>query len=357
LRVMRAMFRRWFPTLALTALLAAGCGSAATPPAGNAASVSPLAATPGVTRSLALVTLRGSDSIVVRDITDINHPTTVSNLGAISAPVFVSATEVSNADTTAMYRMPLSGSPKTVVAKQAGGMGLIAWSPDGTTAGYMAADGLHLIVAGRDRTLGEPLPVPNSGYGCESQVCADAWDSRLAFSPDGAYVSLVVLSGPVTSFRLWSSDGRLLTTPRSQGATMSVWSGQTLYFSDSSGIEAWRDGVSSQFLTGVQWVRPKASPAGGAVVYEARDGSGLAHVYVVDTATKNVRELKAGRSEPVYLTARYLWYAGERACVASDQCVTGPTVATGKTYIYDLQDGTETESIITNVYDVWPHAA
>jgi hypothetical protein len=34
----------------------------------------------------------------------------------------------------------------------------------------------------------------------------------------------------------------------------------------------------------------------------------------------------------------------------------GPgTLPTGKTYIYDLQTGTETESRITAVYDVWPH--
>jgi hypothetical protein len=31
--------------------------------------------------------------------------------------------------------------------------------------------------------------------------------------------------------------------------------------------------------------------------------------------------------------------------------------AIGKTYIYDLQDSTETQSIITSVIDVWPHPA
>jgi hypothetical protein len=35
----------------------------------------------------------------------------------------------------------------------------------------------------------------------------------------------------------------------------------------------------------------------------------------------------------------------------------GTTITTGKTYIYDLQTGTETESIITQVFDVWPHPA
>jgi hypothetical protein len=49
---------------------------------------------------------------------------------------------------------------------------------------------------------------------------------------------------------------------------------------------------------------------------------------------------------------------GERACVAADHCLAGyPAIASEKTYIYDLQDGTEAESVITGVYDVWPHAA
>ncbi len=236
-------------------------------------------------------------------------------------------------------------------------MGLFAWSADGAAAGYLTADGLHVIAAGRDQTFGAPLPEPPGGYGCESYVCADTWDMRLAFSPDGAYISLLVLSGPWTGFRLWSSDGKLLTSPTSQAPTMSVWSGRTFYFRDTNGVEAWRNAVTSSFLPGIQWIRPKSSPAGGAIVYEARDRSGLPHAYYVDTVSKKVTDLKAGRTAPTFLTSRYIWYAGERLCVASDQCVTGPTVPTGKTYIYDLETGTEYGSVITNVFDVWPHAA
>jgi len=96
--------------LAITTLLAAACGSTPAPRTANAPSpsASPSSATPSPTatpasnpcpppsnRCLALVTLRGSGSYVVRDITDINHPKTVSNLGAISGPAFVSGTELS----------------------------------------------------------------------------------------------------------------------------------------------------------------------------------------------------------------------------------------------------------------------
>jgi hypothetical protein len=291
---------------------------------------------------------------VVRDVTDINHPRTVSTVGSAS---FISANELSSADSTTLYRMPLSGSPKTVVARATKGIGLFAWSADGRTASYMTADGLHVVSGGGDEVFGQPLPVPDGGYGCESQACADSWDGRLLFSPDGAYISLVVVSGPVTGFKLWSSDGRLISLPKAQGPTMSVWSGRSLYFRDASGVEAWTGGVTSAFLPGVQWVRPKGSPAGGSVVYETRDASGLAHVYLVDTNTKKVKELKAGRSEPAFLTSRYVWYQGERLCLPSDQCVIGPAASTGKYYIYDLQTGTEYSSIITSVADIWPHAA
>ena len=121
----------------------------------------------------------------------------------------------------------------------------------------------------------------------------------------------------------------------------------------------WRDGALSSFLPGVAWIKPQASPAGGQIVYAARDSQGWAHTYVVDTASRAVREIKKARYGPVFLTSRYIWSAGERGCVATDACGATPPVhpLSGKTYIYDLQTGTETESVITSVSDAWPHAA
>jgi hypothetical protein len=140
---------------------------------------------------------------------------------------------------------------------------------------------------------------------------------------------------------------------------MSVWSGASLYFRDLKGVEVWRDGVVSPFLPGVAWIKPRASSAAGQIVYTARDSNGWGHIYVVDTTTGKVRELKSARTDAVFLTSRYIWYQGERACVASDVCGAPPPFhpLNGKTYIYDLQTGTETESVITSVSDVWPHPA
>jgi hypothetical protein len=359
--------------LAVTTLLAAACGSTPAPRTANAPSpsASPSSATPSPTatpatnpcpppsnRCLALVTLRGSSSYVVRDITDINHPKTVSNLGAIPPPVFLSATELSFADSSGFVRVPLAGSPKTVVAKPDQVM-LFAWSPDGNSAAYITngtdKSDLHLVTAGRDRVASSMAPFNG---GCETQACADGSDFRLAYSQDGHFISLVQpWGGP--NFQLWNSDGKLLkSNVPGTGYRMSTWSANGLYAVGPDGVAVWRNAAVSSFLPGVSWIRPKGSSAGGLIVYEVRDKTSLAHVYVVDTATKKVRELKAARSEPAFLTSRYIWYRGERRCVAVDNCDPNfPVVSNGKTYIYDLQTGTQSESIITSVSDVWPHAA
>lgn len=138
---------------------------------------------------------------------------------------------------------------------------------------------------------------------------------------------------------------------------MSVWSGSTFYFRDTKGVEMWRSGAESLLLPEVRWIRPRASPAGGQIVYETRDAAGTAHVHLLDTASGKVRDLANARSEPAFLNSHLIWYREERLCTPSDKCVVGPTTTTGRTFIYDLADGTETESKIASVSDSWPHPA
>lgn len=360
--------------LAVTAVLASACGSA--PATGNAPPASPSSPattatptatlptatpTPTATTRLALVTLRGSNQLVVRDITDINHPKTVGNVGTVTElyqAEFVSATALTYADqNTSIIRVPLAGSPKTVVAKSAQAM-LLTWSPDGSTLAYISNNPskseLHFVAGGQNRVA---TSMPPFIGGCETQSCGVVSDFRLSYSQDGQLISLTQpWGGP--NFRLWTSAGKLLKDNAGGIYEMSTWSGNNLYTVDSSGVVVMRDGiVVAPWLPGVRWLRPKGSPGGGQIVYGATDKSGWDHVYVVDTATKKVRELKKARTEPVFLTSRYIWYQGERACLATDACDGSlPVIANGKSYIYDLKDGTETESIITSVLDVWPHA-
>src|SRR6266487_4441312 len=214
--------RPLFRLVAVTALLAAGCGSGSPPSSGAATPTS----TTSTTASLALVTLRGSDQIVVQDLTDINHAKTLAGLGTSVVPLFVSATEVSYADDTGLVRSSLDGNPKTTVVY--------------TTESAGGVD-VHQLTAGVDRVLGS---APSSGVGgCETIAgCAitNSLDFRLAYSPDGAYVSVVVSGFAPSTFRLWSSNGNLLRSNDSDGTTMSVWSGSSLYFRDSGGVEVWR---------------------------------------------------------------------------------------------------------------------
>jgi hypothetical protein len=363
--------------MAVTALVSAACTSG-NPSAAKQAGSSPsrsqsctavqpvptfAASTPSKTNRV-LGTLLGSDRTVVRDVTDITHPKTIvtSAIGSL-IPRFASGTDVSYVDQSgSLMRLDLTGPSTTAVGPC---VGFYDWSPDGTTAVYLtqsnSALALHQVKAGQDRVLDSMPPVPAAG--CGSQTCADRFDYRLSFSPDGAFISLVEnWGGPV--FRLWNTDGTLVKTidasalAGAEPPTMSAWSGKSLYFRDANGVEVWRDGAISSFLSGVKWIRPKASPGGGQIVYAARDSAGWAHAFLVDISSAQVRDLGKGRFEPAFLTPTLIWYKGERACVPADSCDPSlPVIASGTTYIYDLQDGTETESRITSVADVWPHPA
>lgn len=338
----------------------------------NCPSVQPaprFAASAPSSRSVALVWLRGSERLVMRDITDFNRQSSVTApLPFVGAPLqLVSATDISPANNQLIFREPLSGGSGKVAARLCLGQIGYAWSRDGTTLAYVTdrMDGdrseLHLVTAGTDRVV-STMPHFVWGVGCAGQPCEDSADARLLFSPDGRFISLVqVWGGP--ELRVWTSTGKTLKSidanAPSGTPTMSVWSGKSLYFRDTRGVVAWRDGQESLVLGGLQWIRPKASPAGGQIVYMARK-AGAPGVYMLDTTSGAVRLIKTFRSEPAFLTSRYIWYQGERSCTSSDPypCGSGgTTIATGRAYIYDLQTGTETESTITKVWDVWPHPA
>ena len=377
----------WLRSVAFTAVLLTACTSVSGPAIGNAASrtrttaVPSLTTSPGArpqcaaiqrapefprsassTRNLALVTLRGSDREFVVDLSDVNHPFAVATVDVRYSPRFASPTDLSFSDEVGLFRMPFSGSPKTLVIEPCNGIFDYTWSRDGTTAAYVTdnttygTSALRLVGGGQDR-LASSMP-PFARTGCESQAGCERLDVRLLYSPNGAYISLVN-SWPGPAFRTWTSEGKVVTSANSGFTTWSVWSGNNLYFRDDKGVEVWRDGVQTTLLPGVAWIGPRASPAGGKIVYQVRDNSGTAHVELLDTSTGTARELASERDLPAFLTSRYVWYEGERLCVQSDNCGSGyaMTVLTGHSYIYDVQNGTEVESIITRVDDVWPHPA
>jgi hypothetical protein len=330
------------------------------------------------TRNLVLAKLRGSgDQTVVRDITDITHPLTVATLdvppwrnSVFTTLQFVSATAVSYATSSdgspnLLMRMPLSGSLKTVVARECRPSYILAvgWSPTGQSATYLVDVGgespfdWRLQANGTDRSLSSAPPWCYCGNGTEEGAVS------VAFSPSGQFISMIDGVGHFGSnLQIRRIDGSLVSestgTGLGAGVTMGIWSGDTFYFRGSGDVKAWREGAITTLRAGIPWLRPKAAPGGGQIAFYTRGSDGLAKVSVIDTTSAVVKQLSdQPRIAPVFLSSRYVWYQGERLCIAGDQCVFNHTVLTGTSYIYDLQSGLESESVITDVADVWPHGS
>jgi hypothetical protein len=264
----------------------------------------------------------------------------------------------------------MAGSGPEAVAATCSGESIVefAWSPDGQSFTYLVelADWTtdpphafvwHLVSDGVDRIIGTAPVWCHCGAGSENSALA------IGFSPNGQFVSLVDNLQTGSALQVRRLDGSPVGTDiRREGndpspVAMGVWSGADFFFRDSQGVWRWHEGAITQFLPGVAWLHPWASPAGGQILYGARGGDGLAHIHVVDTASGRSRQLSSQpRVGPIFLTPRYAWYRGERLCTSSDPMCRA-TILTGKTYIYDLQTGTEWESRITAVADVWPLGA
>ena len=311
--------------------------------------------------NLELVHLKGGPvTDVVRDITDILNVRTVFQFDGGPA-TFVSGTVLAYVQGPSLLKRPLCGSPSAVVAPEHGiYFNAYAWSPDGSAVAYVTSAGsetqIRILDHGKDRLLAG-LPSLSPNHACPYQSCADQSDIRLLWSPDGKHISLVQnLGGP--SLRVWSMDGAVELSSDAESAFMSAWSGDALYFRDTHGVEVWRGSGETLALPGVAWVRPRASPGGGQIVFATRDGSGMAHVQVLDTRSGATREIAKSRSEPAFLNSHLVWYQEERPCGPSDNCEAGfKYIASGRTFVYDLQDGSEFESVVQSVMDVWPHAA
>jgi len=239
------------------------------------------------------------------------------------------------------------------------------WSPDGQTFTYLLdpqdPGGVfqwHLVSGGVDRVIGTAPVWCYCGNGSEDTSLA------IRFSPNGQLVSLVEDVWRGTDLQVRRLDGSLVGVEirgdekYPNRPTLGVWSGTDLFFRDSKGVERWRDGAITPFIPGVSWLHPRASPNGGQIVYSVRGSDGLAHVNVADTSNGQTRQLSGQpRTWPVFLTPRYVWYRGDRLCAPNEPGICIKATFTGKTYIYDLQTGTEWESMITDISDVWPHGA
>ncbi|HSS94250.1 MAG TPA: hypothetical protein VLR46_09695, partial [Candidatus Dormibacteraeota bacterium] len=195
---------------------------------------------------LALVTLRAVQGIVVRDVTDIQHPVTRCGLSGGAYLRFISSTRISYIVTSsdlgaagALYMVDLSTSTTSLVrAWSAGGYAswVYAWSPDGQKLTYLSSDSTgvkwHLLSAAGDKVLASMGTVPGRGVNLDND------DAMVGFSADGQYVTVeetftaqkgaASSTPPIQIVRL--SDLKQVYL-RADG-TMAVWgpTGARLYF-------------------------------------------------------------------------------------------------------------------------------
>ena len=344
----------------------------------SAAAPASLACTsaPAAGEHLALVTLHGLTGIVVRDITDINHPVSRCTFSEGSQFRFYDATHVSYIATVtsaqgsagALYVADLTAATTRLVrAWTNGGYGswIYAWSPDGRELSYLSSDGSglgwHILSAAGDKVLS------NLGQVVPRDVSGDNDDTMVGFSADGQYVAVETTitngkAGPTTSAAPIQvarvADGSLAYS-RTDG-TMAAWAGagSRLYFRTTSGVQFWSPTGGVISVASLSWIHPIASPDGSLMAFSVLNAQQNHVGEVLDLTANAVRPLsQEPRVGAAFLTASLVWYAGETICTTATPCGLGGPPPSGKTYIWDLSSGVETGSLDTSFCDSWPHVA
>lgn len=313
------------------------------------------------------MSLRATPGIVVRDITDINHPTTRCTLSGGTDLRFVTATRISyivlangnQGAAGAMYMFDTSTGATSLVRSwpYTGFAGTTyAWSPDGSVLSFLSSDttGLnwHALSAAGDRVLANLGTIPGRG------VNADSDDVYTGFSADGQYVAVEQTFAGSTRIQVNHVADGTVAYSRNDG-TMAQWAGAgaRLYFRTDAGVQAWdpNGGVAS-VMAGLAWIHPHASPDGSRMVYSILNAQQNHVTQVLDLTTGATQSLSPNpRANAAFLNASLVWYAGETLCTTASPCGLGGPPLSAQTYIYDLGSDVETGSIDTAYFDAWPH--
>jgi dipeptidyl aminopeptidase/acylaminoacyl peptidase len=319
---------------------------------------------------LALVTLRGVQGVVVRDVTDIGHPVTRCGFSGGSNFRFITETRVSYIVTSsglgspgALYMVDLQTQTTSLVRKWAsGGYGswVYAWSPDGRALTYLDSTPTgvlwHMLSAAGDVTLS-----PTLGTTVARGISPDNDDAWVGFSADGQYVAVeeTFTAGGQPGLQIHRYGNTAITYSR-RDATMATWgaTGARLYFRSSVGVQVWETtGKVQSVAAGLIWIHPWPSADGNHIAYTTLNAQGNHQVGIMDTSAANVTQASnEPRSNPGFLTPTLVWYAGEVLCTTTTPCGFGGPGLTGQTYVYDIA-GVESGSIDTAFYDSWPHVS
>lgn len=340
------------------------------PPPPNAATVTCTSQIPAGAE-LALVTLRNTAGVIVRDITDLAHPVTRCTIKGAGDPFFrfIDATHISYITNGggALYMVDLLTRTTSLVrawSNQGSAYWVYAWSPDGRALSYLSSNGdqveWHLLSAAGDVTLSKLGSFPGRGGNPDSD------DAMVGFSADGQYVGLEQTisyngveapAGQAAPFQVLRLSDHKLVYSRTNG-TMATWagSGARLYFRTASGVEEWDPSTGARVVApSLAWIHPWPSADGKLIVYtsaNAKGNHGAAFLRLPDNTGGTYSDNRTGSA---LLKPLLVWYAEEAACAT--RCGLGEPKLTGRTYIHDLAHQPEDLSIITAVFDSWPHVS
>src|SRR5258708_5198685 len=282
---------------------------------------------------VALVSLHGVQGVVVRDVTDINHPVTRCGFQGGAYFRFVNSARVSYIVTSsgdvgasgAIYMVDLNQSTTSLVrAWSSGGYGswVYAWSPDGQKLTYLASDTTgvtwHLLSAAGDKTLASLGMTPARG------VALDNDDIMVGFSADGQYVAVESTfttqkgggaSAPAIQIVRLSDLKQIYM--RADG-TMATWgaTGASFYFRTTAGLLV-RDATGKDHPANpaLQWIRPWPSADGTHITFSSLNPQGNHVVGILDTGGGPVAQATSEpRANPGLLTSTLLWHPGETPC-------------------------------------------
>ncbi len=316
-------------------------------------------------RNLVIGTVAGTDTVVVRDITDTSAAQNLCSFDSgAQNPQFVTATQV--AYTTAagqLIKADLTTGATTLVVASFGpgfGVGSYSWQPNNPEEmTYTGTDGWHLKTAAGDHVLSTLPPVPGRG------VNPDEDDYFLSFSNDSQYIGLVQTfqtggsgaTAPVQVRR--ASDGSLVYS--TSDVTMGVWAAlpSRLFYRDNLGaMKRWDPSAGQSDMLAIHWIHPKSSPDGRWIAYYFRSPSGIGGVAFYSVQGNSVSNTSPpGRTGVRFLNNNLVWYQGERPCTEADNCGLGGPILTGQTFIYDIGGAAESPSRLTSVLDAWPHVS
>jgi hypothetical protein len=229
------------------------------------------------------------------------------------------------------------------------GLNEIAWESIGDSSG--ADRQVHLTTRSGDQVAAN-LP-PALGR-CGSPNIS----KQGAYTHSGSH--LYVLDQPLPDNVLIVFQGKQQMTslvppgggwPKGAQPEMAVWSptAETLFYRQNGDVWQWTQaGGAQRYLSGVNWYYPTFSPSGSHLAYSVPRSDGLLHdIYLVDFAHGGSPQLiKGARNYPVFLNSAQLWYWSE------SQSICGPGL--NHPLVYDINDGSETSSIVDQVVAVWP---